>query len=62
MLELDEKKKKELFPGKSNRNARVELKPIEDGGMSYWSYKTHRWIVGRYDKKNKKFIPPKKNL
>ena len=49
-------------PGKSNRNPRVELKPIEDGGMSYWSYKTHRWIIGRYDKKNRKFIPPKKNL
>ena len=49
-------------PGKSSRNQRVELKPIEDGGMSYWSYKTHRWIVGRYDKKNKRFLPPKKNL
>ena len=49
-------------PGKTNRKSRVELKPIEDGGMSYWSYKTHRWIMGRYDKKNKKFLPPKKNL
>ena len=49
-------------PGKSSRNPRVELKPLEEGGMSYWSYKTHRWIIGRYDKKNKKFIPPKKNL
>lgn len=48
-------------PGLS-KNSRVELKPNDDGGKSYWSYKTHRWITGRYDKKLKKFIEPKKNL
>ncbi len=39
-----------------------ELLSIEDGGHSYWSYKTHRWVSGRFDRKNKKFVPPKKDL
>ena len=40
----------------------IELLSIDQGGQSYWSYKTHRWVVGRFDKKNKKFIAPKKDL
>ena len=39
-----------------------ELLPIEQGGYSYWSYKTHRWVSGRFDRKSKKFTPPKKDL
>ena len=40
----------------------IELLSVEEGGHSYWSYKTHRWVSGRFDKKNKKFIAPKKDL
>ena len=39
-----------------------ELLSIEDGGHSYWSYKTHRWVSGRFDRNSKKFIQPKKDL
>ena len=39
-----------------------ELLPVEEGGYSYWSYKTHRWIKGRFEKKTGKFFPPKKDL
>ena len=48
-------------PGRQ-KNSRLELKSIEEGGLSYWSDKTHRWITGKYDSKNKIFIPPKQNL
>jgi hypothetical protein len=48
-------------PGKS-KNSREELKPIKEGGLSYWSYKTHRWITGHYNSRSKVFIPPKENL
>ena len=40
----------------------IELLSIEEGGHSYWSYKTHRWVNGKFDRKNKKFVPPKKDL
>ena len=40
----------------------AELLPIEQGGYSYWSYKSHRWVSGRFDRKSKKFTPPKKDL
>ena len=40
----------------------TELLSIDQGGLSYWSYKTHRWVSGRFDRKSKKFIPPKKDL
>ena len=39
-----------------------ELLSIEDGGHSYWSYKTHRWVSGRFDRNSKKFVSPKKDL
>ena len=48
-------------PGKL-KTSRIELKPISKGGLSYWSTKTHRWITGKYDAKNKIFNPPKQNL
>ena len=40
----------------------IELLSVKEGGHSYWSYKTHRWVNGRFDRKSKKFIPPKKDL
>ena len=40
----------------------TELLSIDQGGHSYWSYKTHRWVSGRFDKKKKKFVIPKKDL
>ena len=43
---------------KSNK----QLLSVSEGGMSYWSYKQHKWIIGQYNKKGNKFIPPKKNL
>ena len=46
---LDSKKSKELLS-------------VDDGGSSYWSNKSHRWIKGKFDKKSKKFIYPNKNL
>ena len=48
-------------PGKL-KTSRIELKPISKGGLSYWSNKTHRWITGKYDAKNKIFNRPKQNL
>ena len=48
-------------PGRQ-KNSRIELKPIEEGGLSYWSHKTHRWVTGKYDSKTKIFNPPKQNL
>ena len=40
----------------------TELLSIDQGGLSYWSYKTHRWVSGRFDRKSKRFTPPKKDL
>ena len=48
-------------PGKSNSSKR-ELKPESEGGHSYWSYKTHRWVKGKFDRRTKQFIPPAKDL
>jgi hypothetical protein len=44
------------------KKKKKELLSIEDGGYSYWSYKTHRWIKGRFEKKTGKFFPPRKDL
>ena len=49
-------------PKKTTRLRYLELLSTDDGGMSYWSTKTHRWVQGRFDKNKKIFIPPKKNL
>ena len=48
-------------PGK-NQGSRIEIKPTSEGGMSYWSYKTHRWVTGKLDRKTNQFIPPAKDL
>jgi len=53
---------KEKYKPIKGTNIHQELKPNSEGGLSYWSEKTHRWIIGKYDKKGKKFIPPKPNL
>ena len=42
-------------PKKSSKLKFRELLSVEDGGKSYWSNKTHRWIQGRFDK-NKKYF------
>lgn len=39
-----------------------ELKPVEEGGTSYWSKVTHRWIKGRFNRKTNVFTPPEKGL
>lgn len=43
-------------------NDPVELKPIDEGGTSYWSKISHRWIKGRMSRKTNSFIPPEKGL
>ena len=40
-------------PKQTARSRYKEILSIEDGGLSYWSNKTHRWIQGRFDKKKK---------
>ena len=50
-------------PKKSNKLKYKEFLSTEDGGLSYWSNKTHRWIQGRFDRnKNILFLQRKKNL
>ena len=49
-------------PKQTARSRYKEILSIDDGGLSYWSSKTHRWIQGRFDKNKNIFIPPKKNL
>ena len=49
-------------PKLTTRSRYKEILSVDDGGLSYWSNKTHRWIQGRFDKKKNIFIPPKKNL
>ena len=38
---------------KLNSKKSKELLSVDDGGSSYWSYKSHRWIKGKFDKKVK---------
>lgn len=47
------------------KKSKIKIKELlseDDGGYSYWSYKTHRWIKGRFEKKTGKFFPPRKDL
>ena len=44
------------------KNSKTEIKPESEGGMSYWSMRTHRWVLPKLDKQTKKYIPPQKNL
>ena len=46
---LDSKKSKELLS-------------VDDGGSSYWSNKSHRWIKGKFDKKSKKIYLSKQKF
>ena len=43
------------------KSSKPEIKPESEGGMSYWSMRTHRWVLPRLDKQTKKYIPPQKN-
>ena len=49
-------------PRLSSTQKDKKILSIEEGGLSYWSHKTHRWIQGKFDKKKGIFIPPKENL
>ena len=44
------------------QNKSIEFLPVSKGGLSYWSYRQHKWIKGKIDGKTKEFIAPKKNL
>ena len=44
------------------KNSKLEIKPESEGGMSYWSTRSHRWVLPKLDKQTKNYIPPKKNL
>ena len=44
------------------KNSKPEIRPESEGGMSYWSMRTHRWVLPKLDKQTKKYIPPQKNL
>ena len=58
---LYEQTKKTKKPGQKS-NDKHELKPIEEGGFSYWSKITHRWVKGHYSKSKAQFLPPEKGL
>ena len=55
------KTKKTKKPGQKS-NDKHELKPIDEGGLSYWSKITHRWVKGHYSKSKAQFLPPEKGL
>jgi len=59
ILQLYEQSKNNFKPG-YKKNDHPDLRPTDEGGTSYWSKLTHRWVKGRMDKKNNIFIPPKK--
>ena len=44
------------------KNSKPEIKPETEGGMSYWSMRSHRWVLPKFDKQTKKYLPPQKNL
>ncbi len=48
-------------PKRTSRLKHKELLSIDEGGMSYWSNKTHRWIKGRFNKNKNIFVAPNKN-
>ena len=54
--------RKNINQNRPKRSRYKEILSVDDGGLSYWSKKTHRWIQGRFDKNKNIFIPPKKNL
>ena len=60
--EMYETSKNKYKPKLSSKHKDKKVLSIEEGGFSYWSNKTHRWIQGRFDKKKGIFKPPKENL
>ena len=60
--EMYEVSKEKHKPKLSSTQKDKKILSIEEGGLSYWSHKTHRWIQGKFDKKKGIFIPPKENL
>ena len=57
--ELYEKTKENFKPG-NRKNDHPDLRPVEDGGTSYWSRLSHRWVKGRFVKSKNQFYPPAK--
>ena len=57
--DLYQRSKNNYKPGQK-KNDHPDMRPTDEGGKSYWSLLTHRWVKGRFDKKNNRFIPPKK--
>ena len=55
--ELYERTKENFKPG-YRKNDHPDLRPVEDGGTSYWSRLTHRWVKGRFVKSKNQFYPP----
>ena len=60
--EMYEVSKEKHKPKLSSTQKDKKILSIEEGGLSYWSHKTHRWIQGKFDKKKGMFVPPKENL
>ena len=57
---LYEQTKNHKKTGPKIENDKHELKPIDEGGFSYWSKITHRWVKGHYSKSKAQFLPPEK--
>ena len=62
LREMYEVSKERHKPKLSSTKTDKKILSIEEGGLSYWSHKTHRWIQGKFDKKKGIFIPPKESL
>ena len=60
--EMYEASKEKYRPKLSPKQKDKKILSSEEGGLSYWSNKTHRWIQGKFDKKKRIFTPPKENL
>ena len=60
--EMYQVSKEKYKPKLSSKQKDKKILSIEEGGYSYWSNKTHRWVQGKFDKKKGIFIPPKENL
>ncbi len=60
--EMYQVSKEKYKPKLSSKQKDKKILSIEEGGYSYWSNKTHRWVQGKFDKKKGIFIPPKDNL
>ena len=57
--ELYDQTKENFKPG-NRKNDHPDLRPVEDGGTSYWSRLSHRWVKGRFIKSKNQFYPPAK--